>query len=58
MTRHKSQLAASRCDPSVYAAALPAGMVVAYDRVEPSAANVARVFTRTFGSIARRRAAR
>ncbi len=43
---------------SVSAAALPTGVVIAYDRVEPSAANVARVFTRAFGSVPRRRAAR
>jgi hypothetical protein len=43
---------------SVSAAVLPTGVVIAYDRVEPSAANVARVFTRAFGSVIRRRAAR
>jgi hypothetical protein len=42
---------------SVSAAALPTGVAVAYDRVEQAAANVARVFTRTFGTIGRRRAA-
>jgi hypothetical protein len=43
---------------SVSAAALPTGVVIAYDRVEQSAASVARVFTRAFGSVARHRAAR
>ncbi len=43
---------------SVSAAPLPTGLVVAYDRVEQSAASVARVFTRAFGSVTRRRAAR
>ncbi len=43
---------------SASAATLPTGVVVAYDRIEPAAASVARVFTRAFGSVARRRAAR
>ncbi|HEX7677129.1 MAG TPA: hypothetical protein VF713_03320 [Thermoanaerobaculia bacterium] len=43
---------------SVSAVALPTGVVIAYDRVEQSAASVGRVFTRAFGSVARRRAAR
>jgi hypothetical protein len=43
---------------SVSAAALPTGLALAYDRVEQAAANVARVFTRTFGTIGRHRAAR
>jgi hypothetical protein len=43
---------------TVSAAALPTGVVIAYDRVEQAAANVGRVFMRAFGSIIRRRAAR
>jgi len=43
---------------SVSATALPTGVAIAYDRIEQSAANVARVFTRTFGAIGRRRATR
>jgi hypothetical protein len=43
---------------SVSAAGLPTGVAIAYDRVEQAAANVARVFTRTFGTLGRRRAAR
>jgi len=43
---------------SVSVAALPTGVAIAYDRIEPAAANVARVFTRTFGMIGRRRATR
>jgi hypothetical protein len=43
--------------PTVSAATLPNGVVLAYDRVDPSAGNVARVFTRIYGDAARRRAA-
>jgi hypothetical protein len=43
---------------SVAAAGLPSGIVIAYDRVDPAAANVGRVFTRIFGDAPRRRAAR
>ncbi len=45
--------------PTFSAAALPGGGVVtAYERIDPAANNVSRVFTRVFGSIQRRRAAR
>jgi hypothetical protein len=43
---------------SVAAAGLPSGIVIAYDRVDPAAANVGRAFTRIFGDAPRRRAAR
>jgi len=43
---------------SVSAAGLPSGVIIAYDRIEQAGANVARVFTRTFGVSGRRRAAR
>jgi hypothetical protein len=42
---------------SVAAAGLPSGIVIAYDRIDPAAANVGRVFTRIFGDAPRRRAA-
>jgi hypothetical protein len=42
----------------VSAAALPNGLVLAYDRVDPTGGNVARVFTRIYGEAARRRAVR
>ncbi len=43
---------------TVSATTLPTGVAIAYDRVDPAAANVPRVFTKAFGSVQRRRAAR
>jgi hypothetical protein len=42
---------------AVSAAALPNGIVIGYGRADVAAGNVARVFTRTYGDAARRRAA-
>jgi len=39
-------------------AAVPGGIAVAYDHIDADAASVPRVFTRIFGNVARRRAAR
>jgi hypothetical protein len=42
---------------TISAAPLAAGIVIAYDRVDPAAGNVGRVFTRSYGDVPRRRAA-
>jgi len=47
-----------RYDDAFSTAAVPGGLVIAYDRIDPAAANVSRVFTRTFAGIKRRRATR
>jgi len=43
---------------TVSAATLPIGVAIAYDRVDPAAANVPRVFAQVFGSVQRRRTVR
>ncbi|MEA2339000.1 MAG: hypothetical protein QOE82_3007 [Thermoanaerobaculia bacterium] len=44
--------------PKLSAVTLPNGFVLAYERVEPAAGNVPRVFNKVYGEAARRRAAR
>jgi hypothetical protein len=44
--------------PTVSAATLSNGVVLAYDRIDPTSGNATRVFTRIYGEAVRRRAAR